>query len=118
MNSVGINGQGESVWLAWFICDVLKRFATNVDQYGNSTTAHKFREKAVEYASAAERSAWDGDWYRRAYYDSGATLGSVHDQECQIDAIAQSWAVLSGSGDLERSRVGIAVGNGTFSASK
>ena len=89
------------------LCDVLKRFATICDQYGDSITAHKYREKAVEYASAAERSAWDGDWYRRAYYDSGATLGSVHDQECQIDAIAQSWAVLSGSGDMQRSRVAL-----------
>ena len=61
----------------------------------------------MEYATAVERSAWDGDWYRRAYYDSGATLGSVHDQECQIDAIAQSWAVLSGSGDMQRSRVAL-----------
>ncbi len=107
MNNVGINGQGESVWLAWFISDVLNRFAAICDQYGDSITAQRYREKAVEYATAVERSAWDGDWYRRAYYDSGATVGSVHDQECQIDAIAQSWAVLSGTGDMQRSRVAL-----------
>ncbi len=104
MNSVGKNGHGESVWLAWFICDVLKRFAIICDQYGDSQNALRFNEKATEYAAAVEQSAWDGDWYLRAYYDSGSTIGSIQDQECKIDAIAQSWAVLSGSGDLHRSR--------------
>ncbi len=60
--------------------------------------------RAKEYASAVEHFAWDGAWYRRAYYDDGTPLGSIQDLECQIDAIAQSWAVLSGAGDSQRSR--------------
>jgi cyclic beta-1,2-glucan synthetase len=104
LNLVGENGQGESIWLAWFLCDVLKRFATICEQYGNIETAQRYKSRAKEYAAAVEQSAWDGAWYRRAYYDGGAPLGSIQDPECQIDAIAQSWAVLSGAGDSQRSR--------------
>jgi cyclic beta-1,2-glucan synthetase len=104
LNRVGKDGRGESVWLAWFLCDVLKRFAGLCEQHGELEIAQGYRSQAGEYAAAAEQSAWDGAWYRRAYYDSGATLGSIQDPECKIDAIAQSWAVLSGSGDPQRSR--------------
>ena len=105
MNHIGENGQGESVWLAWFLCDVLERFAAICEQSGNSITAQRYRSKAKEYAAAVERSAWDGAWYRRAYYDDGTPLGSIENQECQIDAIAQSWGVLSGAGDPSHSRL-------------
>lgn len=101
---VGEKGLGESVWLAWFAADVLTRFAAICDQVGDNKTALRYRSMAKAYAATAEKSAWDGDWYRRAYYDSGASLGSILDAECQIDAIAQSWAVISGAGDPERSR--------------
>ena len=104
LNRVGKNGQGESIWLAWFLCDVLKRFATVCEQYGDHETAQRYNSRAKEYAAAIEQSAWDGDWYRRAYYDDGAPFGSIQDPECKIDAIAQSWAVLSGAGDSQRSR--------------
>jgi cyclic beta-1,2-glucan synthetase len=104
LNRVGENGQGESIWLAWFLCDVLKRFAAICEQYGNIETSERYRLWATKYATAVEQFAWDGDWYRRGYYDSGATLGSSQDSEDQIDSIAQSWAVLSGAGDLQRSR--------------
>jgi cyclic beta-1,2-glucan synthetase len=104
LNRVGENGQGESIWLAWFLCDVLKRFATICEQYGDIETAQRYKSRAKEYAAAVEQSAWDGAWYRRAYYDDGAPLGSIQDPECQIDAIAQSWAVLSEAGDSQRSR--------------
>ncbi|MDP2966598.1 MAG: glucoamylase family protein [Pelolinea sp.] len=104
LNRVGEYGQGESIWLAWFLCDVLKRFATICEQYGDIETAQRYKSRAKEYAAAVEKSAWDGAWYRRAYYDSGAPLGSIQDPECQIDAIAQSWAVLSEAGDPKRSR--------------
>jgi cyclic beta-1,2-glucan synthetase len=104
MNRVGENGRGESVWLAWFLCDVLNRFAATCELVGESQTAQRYRARAQEYAAAVERSAWDGAWYRRAYYDSGEPLGSILDTECQIDAIAQSWSVLSGAGDGQRSR--------------
>ncbi len=107
LNRVGEKGQGESIWLAWFLCDVLNRFATLCEKYGDVETAQRYRSKAKEYAAAVERSAWDGDWYRRAYYDDGSTLGSIHDPECQIDAIAQSWAILSGAGNPQRSRQAI-----------
>ena len=103
-NKVGENGDGESVWLAWFICDVLKRFAAVCEQYGDSKTAQQYLTRAKNYAAAVERSSWDGDWYRRAYYDDGTPLGSNQNLECRIDAIAQSWAVISGAGDPQRSR--------------
>jgi cyclic beta-1,2-glucan synthetase len=104
MNRVGENGQGESVWLAWFLCDVLKRFARICEQGGDIQTAKNYKSLAKRYAAAVEGSAWDGAWYRRAYYDSGASLGSIQDQECQIDAIAQSWAVISEAGESQRSQ--------------
>ena len=104
LNRVGENGQGESIWLAWFLCDVLKRFAAICEQQGDRKTAQRYLSQAKEYAAAVERSVWDGAWYRRAYYDDGAPLGSNRNQECRIDAIAQSWAVLSGAGDPQRSR--------------
>jgi cyclic beta-1,2-glucan synthetase len=104
MSRVGENGQGESVWLAWFLYDVLNRFARICDQADDHETALRFRAQAKAYAAAVELSAWDGAWYRRAYYDSGAPLGSIQDSECQIDSIAQSWAVISQGGDPQRSR--------------
>ena len=104
MNRVGESGQGESVWLAWFLCDVLERFAVICEKNGDIETPKRYRLQAKQYAEAIESSAWDGEWYRRAYFDNGAPLGTIMDQECQIDAIAQSWAVLSGKGDINRSR--------------
>jgi len=104
LNQVGENGQGESIWLAWFLCDVLKRFAAICEQHGDTETGQRYLSRAKRYAAAVEQSAWDGAWYRRAYYDDGTPLGSSQSMEGQIDAIAQSWAVLSGEGDLQRSR--------------
>ncbi|MHB9031975.1 MAG: GH36-type glycosyl hydrolase domain-containing protein, partial [Anaerolineae bacterium] len=104
LNKVGSGGKGESVWLAWFIIDVLKRFGDINAQLKDNNTAQEYRKMASDYAAAAERSAWDGAWYRRAFYDDGTPLGSSQSSECQIDAIAQSWAVISGAGDKERSR--------------
>lgn len=104
MNRVGEKGMGESVWLAWFISDVLKRFAITCELYGDHPNAERFQLRAIKYVTAIEQSAWDGDWYRRAFYDSGETLGSTMDKECQIDAIAQSWSVLSGSGYADRNQ--------------
>jgi cyclic beta-1,2-glucan synthetase len=100
LNLAGKNGQGESIWLAWFLCDVLKRF----EKYVDIETAQRYRSRARDYAAAVERSTWDGAWYLRAYYDDGSPLGSIKNPEMQIDAIAQSWAVLSGAGDPQRSR--------------
>ncbi len=104
LNRVGEEGIGESVWLAWFLCDVLERFASICDQRGDNDTARNYRSRSKDYATAIEQTAWDGAWYRRAYYDDGSPLGSIQDTECQIDGIAQSWAVLSGAGDPIRSQ--------------
>lgn len=104
LNKVGEKGRGESVWLAWFLVDVLRRFAVVCEQIGDQQTADNYRAKAQQYADAANRSAWDGEWYQRGTYDDGEPLGSSQNLEARIDAIAQSWAVLSGGGSPERAR--------------
>lgn len=104
MNRVGEEGKGESVWLAWFLCDVLESFAKLCDRLGDNEIAINYRARSQEYATAVEETAWDGDWYRRAYYDDGTPLGTILEPECQIDAIAQSWSVMSGAGNPIRSR--------------
>jgi cyclic beta-1,2-glucan synthetase len=103
MNLVGNEGQGESVWLAWFLYDVLNRFAELCERFGQDEPAAGYRQQASDLSQAVEHSAWDGEWYLRAYYDDGTPLGSSENRECQIDSIAQSWSVLSGGGDPARS---------------
>ena len=102
MNRVGIEGRGESVWLGWFLCATLTRFAKLCEGRGDQTQATTYRQRAAELSQAIEASAWDGAWYLRAYYDDGTPLGSVANNDCQIDSIAQSWAVLSGASDPDR----------------
>jgi cyclic beta-1,2-glucan synthetase len=104
MNRVGVHGKGESVWLAWFLAATLRRFAEHATSRGDAGTAARCRTRADAYAAAVDDSAWDGAWYRRAYFDDGSPLGTATDDECQIDAIAQSWAVLSGAADPTRAR--------------
>jgi len=103
MNRVGIHGKGESVWLAWFLAATSKLFASHAETRGDEVVAKELRDNADRYARAIESSAWDGEWYRRAYYDDGAPLGSSESDECKIDSIAQSWSVISGAGDPQRS---------------
>ena len=103
MNRVGVAGRGESVWLGWFLYATLLRFAPIADRRQESTAAAVWRKHAHALQQAIEREAWDGDWYRRGYFDDGTPLGSVTSDECRIDSIAQSWAVISGAGDTERS---------------
>ena len=105
MNMVGHEGKGESVWLAWFLYLTLSRFAGLLEQVGEHTQqvdAYRGRMKSLKVA--LEESAWDGEWYRRAFFDDGTPLGSAMSDECQIDSIAQSWAVLSGAGEPRRAR--------------
>jgi len=104
MNHVGDQGRGESVWLAFFLCDVLGRFAALARLRQDSAFAERCLAQAAELARNIERSAWDGEWYRRAYFDSGEPLGSEANPECKIDSLPQSWSVLSGAGDAARSR--------------
>jgi cyclic beta-1,2-glucan synthetase len=102
MNRVGVGGRGESVWLAWFIITTLRRFAVHAEARGYRASAASFRKKAEEYVDAVEQTSWDGEWYRRAYYDDGSPLGSHVNTECRIDSIAQSWSVISDAGDPQR----------------
>jgi cyclic beta-1,2-glucan synthetase len=102
MNRVGHEGRGESVWLAWFLHATLERFAPWAERRGERARAARWHQHAASLAAAVEREAWDGDWYRRAYFDDGTPLGSSASIECRIDSIVQSWAVLSGAGNPAR----------------
>jgi cyclic beta-1,2-glucan synthetase len=102
MNRVGIEGHGESVWLAWFLIATLRRFAVICEGRGDRESAAELRRRADEYVLAVEAHGWDGEWYRRAYFDDGTPLGSAASEECRIDSIAQSWSVISGAGAPER----------------
>lgn len=101
MNLVGAEGRGESVWLGWFLCDVLERFAVLCERQDNAAKAAHYRGARSALAAALLEHGWDGQWFRRAFTDSGQWLGSVHNEECTIDAIAQSWSVISGAAPLE-----------------
>ena len=101
MSRIGEGGQGESVWLGWFLHAALEAFAPLAEARGDTARAAAWRKHAAALPEALER-AWDGDWYLRAYYDDGTPLGSHVDPECTIDAIAQSWSVISGVAKPER----------------
>jgi cyclic beta-1,2-glucan synthetase len=99
MNRVGHEGRGESVWLGWFLHIALAAFAPIAESRGDLPRAERWRAHMNALKSALERQGWDGDWYRRAYFDDGTPLGSATNAECRIDSIAQSWSVLSGAGE-------------------
>ncbi len=96
MNRVGAAGRGESIWLGWFLCAVIEAFAPCAEARGETARAAAWRAHAALVAAALERDGWDGEWYRRAYFDDGTPLGAAGNAECRIDSIAQSWAVISG----------------------
>jgi cellobiose phosphorylase len=104
MNTVGAAGKGESVWLGFFLYQVLVQFSELAQQRGDAAFAERCRSHAAQLQGNLERHGWDGEWYRRAYFDDGSPLGSAANAECQIDSIAQSWSVLSGAGDPARAR--------------
>jgi cellobiose phosphorylase len=104
MNQVGEHGKGESVWLAFFLYDVLTRFAEVARLRKDEAFAQRCLDHARDLRQNIEKNAWDGEWYRRAYFDDGTPLGSAQNDECQIDSLPQSWAVISGAGDPERAR--------------
>ncbi len=101
MNRVGHAGRGESVWLGFFLHRVLSDFAPLTEASGDRSRARRYRDEARRLAAVLEW-AWDGEWYRRGYYDDGAPLGSAQSDECRIDSIPQSWAVLSGAAPPRR----------------
>jgi cyclic beta-1,2-glucan synthetase len=102
MNRVGEQGRGESVWLAWFLHATLSAFAPVAEGRGESDRAAAWQRHAKALQESVEREAWDGAWYRRGYFDDGTPLGSASSDECRIDSIAQSWAVMSGAADPAR----------------
>ena len=104
MNLVGEHGKGESVWLGFFLYEALMCFSEIAHKHDDEPFAVRCVNEAVELRRNIEKHGWDGEWYRRAYFDDGSPLGSSVNPECQIDSIAQSWSVLSGAGDHERSR--------------
>ncbi|MEP6926364.1 MAG: glucoamylase family protein [Ginsengibacter sp.] len=107
MDKVGEHGKGESVWLAFFLYDILIRFTEIADLKGDANFSAKCKQQAKKLRSNIEKNGWDGQWYRRAYFDDGTPLGSSTNEECKIDSIVQSWSVLSKAGDVERSKLGM-----------
>jgi cyclic beta-1,2-glucan synthetase len=101
LNRVGHRGHGESVWLGWFLSKILKDFGQVAEAQGDTERAVRWRAERERMGAMLEQ-AWDGEWYRRAYFDDGTPLGSAQGQECRIDAISQSWAVLSGAAPPQR----------------
>jgi cyclic beta-1,2-glucan synthetase len=104
MNLVGEEGRGESVWLGFFLYEVLMQFTKIARTRGDHSFVERCRREAAQLCRNLEQNGWDGGWYRRAFFDDGSPLGSASNSECRIDSIAQSWSVLSGAGDPERSR--------------
>jgi cyclic beta-1,2-glucan synthetase len=101
MNRIGVEGKGESVWLGWFLCSVLSAFAPLCEKYQMQTRGNRYGRHMEKLRKGLEQ-AWDGDWYRRAYFDDGTPLGSAQNDECRIDSIAQTWAVISRVGESYR----------------
>ena len=112
MNLVGQQGQGESVWLGFFLYEVLMQFAKIAQHRGDLAFVEICQTQAVGLRQNIEKNGWDGQWYRRAYFDDGSPLGSASNAECQIDSISQSWAVLSQAGDPQRVRMAMEALNG------
>jgi cyclic beta-1,2-glucan synthetase len=108
MNRVGHLGQGESVWLGWFVCTALSLFMPIAESRGEKDLVKSWRRYLAKLTSALENSAWDGAWYLRGYFDDGTPLGSKSSEECRIDALAQSWAVISGAANPARQQQSMA----------
>jgi cyclic beta-1,2-glucan synthetase len=107
MNLVGAEGRGESVWLGWFLVDILDGMAEMADLLGKPEAAQDYRLKRTELVQQIEKAAWDGAWYRRGTFDDGSPLGSIQSKEAKIDSLPQSWAWLTGAGDRSRAEQAI-----------
>lgn len=105
MDKVGEHGKGESVWLGFFLYDILIRFATISNLREDTDFAASCRAQAEQLQLNIEKNGWDGAWYRRAYFDDGTPLGSIRNEECKIDSLSQSWAVLSRAANPDRARM-------------
>ncbi len=102
MNNIGANGQGESIWLGWFLYSVLNSFADICESKGNIELKDTYLKHAENIRRANIENGWDGEWFRRAYFDNGKPVGSKENQECFIDSISQSWAIISGAVDGDK----------------
>ena len=111
MNRVGQDGKGESVWLGWFLHTILWEFSKIADARGEFKRAETWRLHVSALKAALEREAWDGGWYRRAFFDDGTPLGSSANTECRIDSIAQSWGMISGAAEPGRAARAMAAVN-------
>jgi cellobiose phosphorylase len=107
MNRVGNQGKGESVWLAWFLIKTMRGFISICEKKNDIPRAERYIVHIVNLKQAIETNAWDGQWYLRAFFDNGEMMGSHQSEECKIDSIAQSWSVLSGEGNPERSKLAL-----------
>jgi cellobiose phosphorylase len=105
MNMVGNKGKGESVWLGFFLYEVLMQFIRVARTHDDLLFVERCQNEATILRQNIEKNGWDGEWYLRAYFDDGLPLGSASNPECQIDSIVQSWSVLSGAGNADRSRM-------------
>jgi len=108
MNRVGIEGRGESVWLGWFLYRVVADFAPLAQQRGELERAQRWQNAAAGWQAALNGEAWDGQWFKRAYFDDGQALGSQHNPEAKIDLIAQAWSVLSHGAPLDKQQMAMA----------
>ena len=111
MDKVGEHGKGESIWLGWFLYSVLTRFTVIARLHHDDAFADECTREAAKLKDNLDKNGWDGEWYRRAYFDDGTPLGSSTNDECRIDSIAQSWSVLSGAGEASRARQGMESAN-------
>jgi cellobiose phosphorylase len=111
MNMVGHEGRGESVWMAWWLTTVLRMYSKLATARGDSEWAAQCNRRADELTAAVERHCWDGQWYLRGFFDDGSPLGSHANEEARIDSLPQSWAVISGGGDRERTRTAMESAN-------
>lgn len=107
LNLVGIHGKGESVWLAWFLIHVMNDFAELLSLVGQPDAGEGFRTQAKRLAESAEDNAWDGNWYRRAYFDDGTPLGSKENSEDMIDSLPQTWGIICGAANSERTTIAL-----------
>jgi cyclic beta-1,2-glucan synthetase len=103
MNRVGVNGRGMSVWLGWFLAAALRNFIPYAEERKDAKRADRWRKHIDTLRDALETDGWDGTYYRRGYFDDGSPLGSAKSDECRIDSLGQTWSVLSGEGNHERS---------------
>ena len=104
MNNIGIEGKGESVWLGWFLAQILKRFTKICSKREDGVKSRQYFNYRKDIVAAIEKNAWDGSWYKRAYYDDGTPLGTMLNSECKIASLPQSWSVISTLGDKTRSK--------------